>query len=63
MLGVTVGITLAHLVSYVFDLKTIVTVWSPALAVAVSIVVGVLFGVYPARITARLDPIEALRHE
>ncbi|MBI5758418.1 MAG: ABC transporter permease [Planctomycetales bacterium] len=63
LLGVAVGITLAHLVTHIFDLKTIVTVWSPALAVAVSVVVGVLFGVYPARSAARLDPIEALRHE
>lgn len=63
MLGVLSGWAFAELVASASPLPARITWWSVVLAVALGAGVGVLFGVYPSRRAARLDPIEALRAE
>jgi putative ABC transport system permease protein len=63
LLGIGLGVGLAYAVSELFGLPTIIRVWSPAIAFGVSVLVGLVSGSYPARRAARLDPIEALRHD
>ncbi|MDC0308214.1 MAG: ABC transporter permease [Planctomycetaceae bacterium] len=45
------------------DLTPDVQPWTLGLAFGISVGIGIIFGVYPAMSAARLDPIEALRHE
>ncbi len=63
VLGVFGGWAFATLVSSVSPLPARITGWSVLVAVLLGAVVGVIFGVYPARRAARLDPITALRAE
>ena len=62
VIGIVVGVGMAHLLSSVFGVPAMIRIWSPVLAFSVSMLVGLLSGIIPARRAARLDPIEALRH-
>ncbi|MBL8824033.1 MAG: ABC transporter permease [Planctomycetia bacterium] len=63
LVGVGLGIGGSLLVTRFFELPTIITPWSAVVAFAVSVLTGLIFGIYPARRAAWMDPIEALRHE
>ena len=60
LIGILLGIGLAHLVTLVVGWQTIIPLWGVLLSFFVSALVGIVFGLYPARAAARLDPIEAL---
>ena len=61
LIGVAWGWALASLVASVSPLPARVTTWSIAVALTLGAGVGILFGVYPARRAARLDPVASLR--
>jgi putative ABC transport system permease protein len=63
-LGIGLGWLISQAASLVFpDLPTAVPLWAVAAGVGVSVGVGLFFGIWLANKAARLDPVEALRHE
>lgn len=63
VLGVGLGWMISFLVKKYAGLETVVSFFSVALAFGVSALIGIIFGYYPARRAAKLNPIEALRYE
>jgi putative ABC transport system permease protein len=63
-IGVVLGIAVPAVIKRVFEaLPAETPIWAIVVGLAVSISVGIFFGLYPAVKASRLDPIEALRYE
>lgn len=63
ILGIGLGILLSIVVGYFIEIKPIFSILTILISLLVSMGIGIIFGVTPARKAARLNPVDALRAE
>jgi putative ABC transport system permease protein len=63
MIGIILGITAGNLISAWIKIPPAVDIKTVIASFSMSVILGLVFGVYPAKKAADLDPIEALRYE
>ena len=63
IIGIVLGVGLAILIARVADIPTIISPFSIIISFGVSSLVGLVFGIAPARRAANQDPITSLRYE
>jgi len=64
VIGVVIAVGVSKIISFLLpNLPAQIPLWAVVSGLAVSVFVGLVFGVWPARKASRLDPIECLRYE
>lgn len=63
LIGVIFGIAAAKIISIVSTMQTVISIPTIVLSFGFSMAIGLVFGLYPARKAARLNPIDALHYE
>jgi putative ABC transport system permease protein len=62
IIGIILGVILSQMITAIFDIKTVVSLFSIVIAFGVSAAVGIIFGYLPAKQAAEKDPVESLRY-
>jgi putative ABC transport system permease protein len=63
LIGIVIGLASGQVIKELLRMPSAVPLWSAVLATLVAIGIGLAFGLLPANRAARMDPVEALRHE
>ena len=63
LIGILVGFSVSEILIPAFGMPSSIPAWSIYVSFLVCVFIGVLFGYIPAQKAARMDPIEAIRHE
>lgn len=61
MVGILLGVGLSLAITAIFEIKTVVSLFSIVIAFGVSVLVGISFGYLPAKQASDQDPVESLR--
>ncbi len=61
LIGIILGVVLSKIIQTMFDIKTIISVFSIFISFGVSVFIGIIFGYVPAKRAAEKDPVESLR--
>jgi len=61
LIGIVLGVVLSKIIQTMFDIKTIISIFSIMVSFGVSVFIGIIFGYVPAKRASEKDPVESLR--